>query len=398
MNVGSELERARMSRGLSLEDVSARTKVSLERLAAIEQNDVEHLPPVVYLRGFVRQYATEVGLDADEVTDRYLAQFEAQALNRLDHAESKGPAHRADDEVGPVHVAANRAQVEEPPATVSTAAPLWQPAQFLPDPIRDHIKPDPPRDHIKADPPRDHINAETEALAPAPAATARTTATSRLPVRALLLTIAIALVAGFLLSANLDRLRGATGVSQVAPSAADQAKAGKSNDEVAAAASSSSDASEKPGELTSAPDPARADVRHRPEAAADAGDASRVSVSDVSGNWTLTNRVEEASYKPFENLTLGYRVQLEQRGNSVTGSGRKATENGRTIAAASQTPISFEGTLNGRRLELRFAERGNRRTSGGTMLLDLTDDGSLRGSFVSDAARSRGSAQATRIP
>lgn len=67
------------------------------------------------------------------------------------------------------------------------------------------------------------------------------------------------------------------------------------------------------------------------------------------------------------------------------------------LQAASRTPIALDGTLSGQRLELKFTERDTRRTSGGTPVMDVGDDGSLRGSFSSDAAQSRGASQATRV-
>jgi hypothetical protein len=54
--------------------------------------------------------------------------------------------------------------------------------------------------------------------------------------------------------------------------------------------------------------------------------AENPTAEDISGWWTLINRIESASYKAFENLTLGFRLMLEQRGTSVVGTGYKTTE------------------------------------------------------------------------
>ena len=110
----------------------------------------------------------------------------------------------------------------------------------------------------------------------------------------------------------------------------------------------------------------------------------------------MTTRVETASIDAFKDLTLGYRLQLEQRGNHVVGAGYKLTEDGRTIASSGRTPINVEGTLEGDRLTLNFTEQGTRRTSGGRFVLYMADDGSFRGRFKSDAAQSSGSSIATR--
>ena len=75
MHVGEELKQARLARGLTLQQVAAATRVRSGRLYAIEHNDVVGMP-MVYVRGYVREFAREVGLDPDDVTERYIAQFE----------------------------------------------------------------------------------------------------------------------------------------------------------------------------------------------------------------------------------------------------------------------------------------------------------------------------------
>ena len=118
---------------------------------------------------------------------------------------------------------------------------------------------------------------------------------------------------------------------------------------------------------------------------------------DIGGQWSLTTHVDSSAYTRYNGLTLGYALELHQRGNRVTGSGRKISENGRGLPPASQTPITLEGTINGDRLDLTFTERGRHRTSGGSLVLAIGADGSLRGNFSSDAAQSRGTSAATRV-
>jgi len=62
---GGLLAAARLRRGLSLEDVSQRSKVAVECLAALDADDWAALPAMVYVRGFMRLYAQEVGLDPE---------------------------------------------------------------------------------------------------------------------------------------------------------------------------------------------------------------------------------------------------------------------------------------------------------------------------------------------
>ena len=76
MSVGLELRREREWQDRSLESISEATKISVERLEAIEARDGTALPPEVYLRGHLRAYAAELGLDAGDITERYLASVE----------------------------------------------------------------------------------------------------------------------------------------------------------------------------------------------------------------------------------------------------------------------------------------------------------------------------------
>ena len=120
--------------------------------------------------------------------------------------------------------------------------------------------------------------------------------------------------------------------------------------------------------------------------------------SDLSGWWELTNRIETTSYPAYQGLRLGYRLQLEQDGDRITGRGQKWSEDGRTLGAAGRTPITVRGTVDGRTVHLRFTEQGARRATAGAFDWQLSADrDALRGSFWSDAAGARGSSVAHRM-
>jgi transcriptional regulator with XRE-family HTH domain len=61
------LRRARQARGLTLQDVAERTKLSPRMLAKIEKSEFGALPPGIQGRAHIRAYARAVGLDPDEV-------------------------------------------------------------------------------------------------------------------------------------------------------------------------------------------------------------------------------------------------------------------------------------------------------------------------------------------
>jgi len=110
----------------------------------------------------------------------------------------------------------------------------------------------------------------------------------------------------------------------------------------------------------------------------------------------LKTQVESSSYSRYEGLQLGYEIRLEQKGDRVTGSGRKTTENDNDINPHGQTPLSLSGTIAGDRLTLNFVERGAKRPTRGKFVLVLDDAGRLRGRFSSSAAQSSGLVEAYR--
>ena len=68
---GEELRKEREIRGISLKEISDATKISKRFLDALERNDHKTLPAPVFTRGFVREYARYVGLNAEEMVNRY---------------------------------------------------------------------------------------------------------------------------------------------------------------------------------------------------------------------------------------------------------------------------------------------------------------------------------------
>src|SRR6185503_3055279 len=68
---GEELRREREIRGISLKEISDATKISKRFLEALERNDHTTLPAPVFTRGFVREYARYVGLNSEEMVNRY---------------------------------------------------------------------------------------------------------------------------------------------------------------------------------------------------------------------------------------------------------------------------------------------------------------------------------------
>ena len=72
MGLGRMLYEARAEQGLSLEVVSARTRIPEASLRALEHENWSVLPAPVYTKGFLRAYAAELGLDADEIVNTWV--------------------------------------------------------------------------------------------------------------------------------------------------------------------------------------------------------------------------------------------------------------------------------------------------------------------------------------
>jgi cytoskeletal protein RodZ len=89
---GEELRRQRELRQVSLEEIADSTKVNLRFLEALERNDFDALPGGLFTRGFIRAYATYVGLDPEATVSAYLFQVEE------DHERAERRAQRNPDQ------------------------------------------------------------------------------------------------------------------------------------------------------------------------------------------------------------------------------------------------------------------------------------------------------------
>jgi cytoskeletal protein RodZ len=76
-NFGEDLRMERLSRGIALEDITAVTKISQRHLIALEQDRFRLLPGGILSKGIVRGYASAVGLDQSDWTERFLKAYAA---------------------------------------------------------------------------------------------------------------------------------------------------------------------------------------------------------------------------------------------------------------------------------------------------------------------------------
>jgi cytoskeleton protein RodZ len=77
--VGEILRSTREARKLSVEQVNRETKISVQTVRALEQDDFGAFPSETYLKGFVRTYAEFLGLDGNRLWSMIGSRSAAQA-------------------------------------------------------------------------------------------------------------------------------------------------------------------------------------------------------------------------------------------------------------------------------------------------------------------------------
>jgi flagellar biosynthesis protein FlhG len=72
---GSSLRGIRESMGLDLKQISQKTKINRQNLEWLEEGSFGNLPALVYIRGFITEYAKALNLDPHRVADSYLESY-----------------------------------------------------------------------------------------------------------------------------------------------------------------------------------------------------------------------------------------------------------------------------------------------------------------------------------
>ena len=335
MTLGGEFARARHRLDLSLEELYVRTGISVEWLRAIEASDTTRLPSMIHLRRCLHTFAAEVGLDPDATSARYIA-----ALNRSPLEEFESETRESEAAWDAVVGHARSTWMDEAELYGDAQKEEREPADDLPRRLAIPVR----------------------------------SSSTLLPYAAFMAAALVPFAAGFwILTASYRRTGG---------SASD------------AVTSQQTHRPNLPRDAAVAQSAAPVDhERTSPESRV----SQQQSKGDLAGWWMLTSQVEGSSVDAYKDLTLGFRLQLDQRGTRVRGHGVKWTENGRALPSRGRTPITVEGTIDGDRLALTFTERGARRTSKGSFDMALASDGSLDGRFSTDAAQSSGRAHAVRM-
>lgn len=88
--LGEQLKKIRSEGRITLMEISRETKVPVRYLTMIEEGDYDSLPPDVYVKGFLRNYAEYLGVDPKKLVELY--QREKDIKNNITKNEDAGPA------------------------------------------------------------------------------------------------------------------------------------------------------------------------------------------------------------------------------------------------------------------------------------------------------------------
>jgi len=117
--LGTYFRHAREARGLDLRDAAQQTRISINYLKAIEDEDFSKLPGEVFVKGFLKNYARFLHLPEDEVVKLY------GEYNKPQKDEAPTAAPKADGQKqGPAEMRAGTAELKQP-GGLSLEPLLW---------------------------------------------------------------------------------------------------------------------------------------------------------------------------------------------------------------------------------------------------------------------------------
>jgi cytoskeletal protein RodZ len=100
---GGLLRSARQRKGLTIADVSRATKIKESQLERLEAAQMDALPAEVFVVGFIKAFAREVGVDACEALKRYRAALPKPQIIETAPIDKIITTAPADPEAAPVH-------------------------------------------------------------------------------------------------------------------------------------------------------------------------------------------------------------------------------------------------------------------------------------------------------
>lgn len=103
ITLGTYLRTEREKKNIPLEAIGRATRITIKNLEALERDEFHLLPPPVFVRGFLRAYAQQVGLDAQKILEMYERQTKsAEASWPIKKTEGEKKIPRVAKILGPI--------------------------------------------------------------------------------------------------------------------------------------------------------------------------------------------------------------------------------------------------------------------------------------------------------
>ena len=87
LSFGQYLKSARLQSGVELEVIAKETRIGMENLRHIESEAHDLLPAAAFVKGFLRAYAQALGIDPEDVVQRYEDSLEREKIQAQGEAE-----------------------------------------------------------------------------------------------------------------------------------------------------------------------------------------------------------------------------------------------------------------------------------------------------------------------
>ena len=131
-NFGETLKRERELREISLRQISEATKINIRYLEALEENRFDALPGGLFNKGFIRAYATYIGVDGEAMVNSYLHDLSARGPGADSAGAREHPQLHRPMEVPQRRASPRRDAARAHPAPPGGAAGPVSPKSILP--------------------------------------------------------------------------------------------------------------------------------------------------------------------------------------------------------------------------------------------------------------------------
>ena len=88
-SLGQELKKERKARQISLEEIANTTKISLQFLKALENDQLDALPGKFFVKGIIRAYARCIGIDEYNAVNKYEESLQKEQILKKEKKKEK---------------------------------------------------------------------------------------------------------------------------------------------------------------------------------------------------------------------------------------------------------------------------------------------------------------------